>query len=204
MKRIMIITTCIFLSSVCLKAQDERKVYYTFPLDSVKQIIISTYGYTQIENTVLPEIDYELRLTEEGKVAGWSNKDKLKDPTVDSELEDGILYIRMTKPSIVLMVGVGNYIRKQYSKIKIPANIPIEIETHADCYINGSFNKLVLNNKSNTNLVLRKERIKYLNCNSLDQPITYNGKVKGTNFFYEGVGEEKYIINSQNINIKSI
>lgn len=200
-----IITTAIILSAVLnIKAQNERKYNYRFSVDNVKKVIITTDGFTEVENSVSNEIECELKLTEKGKIIGFSNKDKLEEPTLVSEMKNGVLYISMNERTGLYVIGVSTYSQKLHYRIKIPTNVPVEINSSDECNINGRFKELVLNNESKSMLVLRKESVKYLNCNSLDKPVFCNGVAKGTNYFFEGIGEEKYIINSPKINIQFI
>jgi len=204
MKKIIIATSLILLSVSFVKAQNEKKLNYRYSLDNVKEVVITTDAYTEIENSISNQVECELTLTEKGKVVGFSNKDELKEPEMVSEIKDSILYISVKKRSGLYVIGVSTYSEDLKYRFKIPATIPVEIKNPEKCYVNGGFKKLVLHSESESDIVLRKDQIKYLNCNSSDKTIKLNGVEKGTNYFFESNGTDKYIIRSESISIQFI
>ena len=87
MKKIIISTAFILLSTIFLMAQNERKLNYKFSIDKIKEIVINTNGYTELENSISKNIECVLTVTEKGKVIGFSNKDELEEPEMISVIK---------------------------------------------------------------------------------------------------------------------
>jgi len=204
MKKLIVATILILFSVFILKAQNEKKLNYRYSLDNVKEVVITTNGYTEIENSISNQVECELKLTKKGKVVGFSNKDELEEPEMVSVIKDSTLYISLKKRSGLYVIGVSSYSEELKYRFKIPVGITVEIKNSEKCYVNGRFRKLILNTDSESDLILKKDQIKYLNCISSDKTIKLNGVEKGTNYFFESKGTDKYIIKSKSIIIQLI
>jgi len=174
MKYLVFTFLIVIINITSLFARNETSK--SIDLDSVATVSINLNGNIHIDNSFDDRVHLRTTTKIDGKVIGFSNRDKISTYSVKTEIKNNVLNIAPVQRKKSWAIGLSTLSEENTHYLHIPKNLNVIINSNdAKIVVNGIFSLLKIeNNSGQTEVRLTKSKVHYLKVETKNGNVLVN------------------------------